>query len=43
MTPLCLRWCIWREWSVRFEDCEISVVELKTIMFKAKCLDGGVQ
>ena len=44
MTPLCLRWCIWREWNTRrFEDYKISVVELKTVVFKAKCLDDGVQ
>jgi hypothetical protein len=33
---LCLMWCIWRERNVRcFEDREISVVELKNIMFKS--------
>jgi hypothetical protein len=36
MTPLCIMWCIWREQNARcFEDREISVVELKNIIFKS--------
>jgi hypothetical protein len=36
MTPLCLMWPIWRGQNTRsFEDCEISVVELKIVMFKS--------
>ena len=36
LAPLCLMWCICREQNARrFEDREISVVELKNIMFKS--------
>jgi hypothetical protein len=36
VAPLCLMWCIWREWNARsFEDCERLVIELKVIMFKS--------
>ena len=36
MTLLWLMWCIWREQNVRsFEDCEILVVEWKSVMFKS--------
>jgi hypothetical protein len=30
LAPLCLLWCIWREWNVRlFEDVGTSMVELR--------------
>jgi hypothetical protein len=30
LAPLCLLWCIWREWNERlFEDVETSMVELR--------------
>jgi hypothetical protein len=36
LAPLCLMGCIWREWNPRrFENREISLVELKNIMFKS--------
>jgi hypothetical protein len=36
LAPLCLMWCICREQNARrFENREISVVELKNIMFKS--------
>jgi hypothetical protein len=36
MAPLYVMWCIWREQNTRsFEDCKISVVELKNVMFKS--------
>jgi hypothetical protein len=36
LTPLCLMWCIWREYNIRnFEDCERMVLELKAIMFRS--------
>jgi hypothetical protein len=35
-TPLCLMWCIWRERNtMNFKDCEISTIELKTVMFRS--------
>jgi hypothetical protein len=37
MTPLCIMWCIGREWNVRsFEkNRDTSVEELKNVMFKS--------
>jgi len=30
LAPLCLLWCIWREWNARlFDDVETSMVELR--------------
>jgi hypothetical protein len=35
LAPLCLMWCIWREWNARnFEDQETLVLELKNIFFQ---------
>jgi hypothetical protein len=35
MVPSCLLWCFWRERNDRsFEDCERTVVDLKSFFFK---------
>ena len=34
--PHCIMWCIWRERNARtFEDCELSVVELKLHFYRS--------
>ena len=34
--PHCLMWCLWREHTARtFEDCELSVVELKLKFYRS--------
>ena len=34
--PHCIMWCLWRERNVRtFEDCELSVVELKLHFYRS--------
>jgi len=35
LAPLCLLWCIWREWNAQlFEDVETSMVELRKRLLK---------
>ena len=34
--PHCIMWCLWRERNARtFEDCELSVVELKLHFYRS--------
>jgi hypothetical protein len=35
MAPLCVMWCVWREWNARcFEDCETSLINLKKLVIQ---------
>ena len=36
LAPLCLMWCLWREWNAKgFEDCDNGLLEIKKMMLQS--------
>jgi hypothetical protein len=34
MAPLCLMWCLWREWNAQSFDCENGLLDLKKLVLQ---------